>query len=186
MLQFLQRAVSPLWNDPHNTTDIFNTAHREQEKMFDLTPEKADGGPPMIRYAEEKDFTILKGHDKHICEPELKNSITSQRILVLFEEDLFIGWLRYNLFWDNTPFMNMLYILEEYRGRGYGGRLVDFWEQEMARKNYELVLTSTLSDEQAQFFYRKKEYTDCGSLLLPGEPLEIIFLKRLRSKNGTH
>lgn len=139
----------------------------------------------MIRYAEEKDFTILKKHDKHICEPELKNSITSKRILVLFEENRFIGWLRYNLFWDNTPFMNMLYILEEYRGSGYGGRLVDFWEKEMARKNYGLVLTSTLSDEQAQFFYRKNGYTDCGSLLLPGEPLEIIFLKRLQPECQT-
>lgn len=136
----------------------------------------------MIRYAEGKDFNILKKHDKHICELELKNSIDSKRILVLFEEDLFIGWLRYSLFWDNTPFMNMLYILEEYRGKGCGGRLVDFWEKEMARKKYELVLTSTLSDEQAQFFYRKNGYTDCGSLLLPGEPLEIIFLKRIQRR----
>ena len=38
---------------------------------------------------------------------------------------------------------------------------------------------STLSSEGAQFFYRKNGYLDCGSLLLPGEPLEIILLKEL-------
>lgn len=42
-----------------------------------------------------------------------------------------------------------------------------------------MVLTSTLSSEGAQHFYRKRGYVDCGSLLLPGEPLEIILRKEL-------
>lgn len=78
--------------------------------------------------------------------------------------------------------MNMLYLLEEYRGQGYGGRLLDFWEKEMEERDYEMVLTSTLSSEQAQFFYRKNGYVDCGSLLLPGEALEIILRKDLAQR----
>ena len=50
----------------------------------------------------------------------------------------------------------------------------------MLALGYESVMTSTLSNEQAQFFYRRLGYTDCGSLLLPGEALEIIFRKNLR------
>ena len=49
----------------------------------------------------------------------------------------------------------------------------------MAKRGCERVLTSTLSNEQAQFFYRKNGYVDCDSLLLPGEPLEIILRKEL-------
>ena len=74
----------------------------------------------------------------------------------------------------------MLYLLEEYRGKGYGTELVNFWEAAMREKGYDMVLTSTQSDERGQFFYRKNGYVDCGSLLLPGEPLEIILLKRIR------
>ena len=133
----------------------------------------------MIRYAEETDIPILSEHDKHIFKEELENSVRLKRILALFVDEILVGWLRYNLFWDNTPFMNMLYILEGARGRGYGKELVTFWENEMRRKGYDRVLTSTLSNEQAQFFYRKLGYTDIGSLLLPDEPLEIIFLKNL-------
>lgn len=98
---------------------------------------------------------------------------------MMFRDDHFIGWLRFNLFWDNIPFMNMLYFLEDYREKGYGSRLVRFWEKEMLKSSYKMVLVSTRSDEQAQFFYRKIGYTDCGSLLLPDEPSEIIFLKYL-------
>lgn len=136
-------------------------------------------GENMIRYANGNDFEVLRKYDKHICDIELKNSINTKRVLVMLDNDRFIGWLRYNLFWDNIPFMNMLYFLEEYRGRGYGRQLVSFWEKEMIEGNYKMVLTSTLSNEQAQFFYRKNGYVDCGSLLLPDEPLEIILLKNL-------
>ena len=134
----------------------------------------------MIRYADKKDIEILKCYDKHISESELKNSIKIKRVLMIFENNIFIGWLRYNLFWDNTPFMNMLYILEDYRNKGYGQQLMNYWEEEMLKMNYKRVLTSTLSNEGAQFFYRKNGYIDCGSLLLPNEPLEIILLKNLK------
>lgn len=49
----------------------------------------------------------------------------------------------------------------------------------MAKKGCKTVMTSTMSDEQAQFFYRKIGYADCGSLLLPDEPLEIILRKNI-------
>lgn len=133
----------------------------------------------MIRYATEKDFELLSKHDKHICETELRNCIKTERILIMLNDNIFIGWLRFSLFWDNIPFMNMLYLLEDYRGKGYGSQLVSFWEQEMLKRKYKMVLTSTQSNEQAQFFYRKIGYVDCGSLLLPYEPLEIILLKNL-------
>ena len=83
-------------------------------------------------------------------------------------------------FWDNIPFMNMLYLNESYRNKGIGKELVRFWETEMKKKGYNLVMTSTLSNEQAQHFYRKLGYKDSGSLLLENEPLEIIFTKRIK------
>ena len=134
----------------------------------------------MIRYADMRDFEVLKEYDRHISERELKNVLTAKRVLVNYEGDKFIGWLRFGLFWDSIPFMNMLYILEEHRGQGRGTELAAFWEAEMSRAGYGRVMTSTQSDERAQFFYRKLGYCECGALLLPKEPLEMIFIKELR------
>lgn len=131
----------------------------------------------MIRYAQNDDLEVLMKYDTHIAGRELENSISSRRVPVSFENGALVGWLRFNLFWDSIPFMNMLYVLPEHRGKGHGSALVDFWEKEMLESGYKMLLTSTLSNEQAQFFYRKKGYTDCGSMLLPHEPLEIIMLK---------
>lgn len=133
----------------------------------------------IIRYANENDIEIISKYDKHISKEELANIIKLKRVIVMYEDDKFVGWLRYNLFWDNTPFMNILYLLDNERGKGNGSRLVIFWENEMKQKNYEFVLTSTQSNEEAQFFYRKIGYVDSGALLLPNEPLEIFLYKKL-------
>ncbi len=132
-----------------------------------------------IRYADIQDFAVLNEHDKHVSEAELRNIIAAKRILVIHQGDTFIGWLRFGLFWDNIPFMNMLYILDRYRGKGLGTALVSFWENEMKKDGYSRVLTSTQANEQAQFFYRKLGYTECGALLLPKEPPEMFFIKHL-------
>lgn len=133
----------------------------------------------MIRYAKENDLEILAKLDHHISFAELKSSVKLFRIIISEDSGGLVGWLRYNLFWDNTPFMNMLYFLEGKRGQGLGGQLMEFWESEMKRIGYDEVLTSTLSNERAQFFYRRHGYIDCGALLLPGEPLEIFLRKSL-------
>lgn len=133
----------------------------------------------MIRYAFIDDLAILKKYDVHILENELRNSLNKNRIIVMEDDGVFMGWLRYNLFWDNTPFINMLYILDNFQGRVCGGQLLVFFEKEMRENGHCLILTSTLSNERAQFFYRKHGFSDCGSLILPGQPLEIILLKNL-------
>lgn len=134
----------------------------------------------IIRIATEDDLPFLEKNDRHIRLSEIRALVGQNRILLAEMDGVIVGWLRWGLFWDNTPFMNMLYFLEGYRGKGYGRQIVEHWETQMRQEGYDLVMTSSLSDEQAQHFYRKLGYVDSGSLLLPGEALEIIFTKSLR------
>lgn len=134
-----------------------------------------------IEYASELDFQFILDNDRHVSKQLIKNKLKEKEIIIAKDQDnKIIGWLRYSYFWDNTPFMNMLYLNENNRNKGIGKNLVRFWEAEMKSKGYELVMTSTLSNEQAQHFYRKLGYKDSGSLLLDGEPLEIIFTKNIK------
>ena len=88
--------------------------------------------------------------------------------------------LRWGLFWDEVPFMNMLHVDEERRRQGIGRLLVDAWESRCRETGHPRVLTSTLSNESAQHFYRKLGYQDAGCLRLPDEALEILFAKEIR------
>lgn len=133
-----------------------------------------------IDYASELDFQYIFDNDKHLPKHLIQVKIKEKEIIIAKEADSKnIGWLRYGYFWDNIPFMNMLFIAEGYRNSGVGKQLNEFWEREMKSKGFSLIMTSTLSNEQAQHFYRKLGYKDSGSLLLENEPLEIIFTKKL-------
>ena len=132
-----------------------------------------------LDYADQNDFVFLKENDSHIGNELLKEKIRAKEIIVLKENGQTIGWLRYGLFWDIIPFMNMLQIKETYRRKGLGKQLVLFWESEMKKCGHKVVMTSTQSNEEGQHFYRNLEYKDAGSLLFPKEPLEIIFIKYL-------
>ena len=136
-----------------------------------------------IRYAKPSDLEMIAEYDDDVSEEVLKDAIAMKRIILLFIDGDYEGWLRFNLFWDNIPFMNLLYLSEDQRGKGYGTKMVEFWEREMAEQGFGFVLTSTQSDEEAQFFYRKLGYTDRGALVLPDEPLEIIFYKNVSENN---
>ncbi len=132
-----------------------------------------------IRIAELKDLDLIKKYDRHIAELEYTNLLTSGKIIIAEENGNFIGWLRYNYFWDNTPFINMLYVLDKYRGKGYGTKLVDYWEQDMKQLGFNIVLTSTQSNEYSQHFYNKLGYKVIGGFLLKNDPYEIIMSKEL-------
>ncbi len=115
-----------------------------------------------IRLAEERDFDILSRNDKHISAEMLKKKIADKNILIAENDGEFAGWLRYNFFWDEIPFMNMLFVTEKFRSNGIGGGLVREWEKIMSEQGYKFLLTSTQADEYSQHFYRKLGYRDLG------------------------
>lgn len=132
-----------------------------------------------IRFANLEDLKVISLYDKHVSKEELENLVNLNRVIIAEENNKFCGWLRYNLFWDNTPFMNRLYVLEDKRGKGYGKQLVDFWENKMRILQYKFVMTSTASDEYSQHFYLKIGYKTVGGFIPEGEPYEIILMKNL-------
>lgn len=132
-----------------------------------------------IRIAGSGDLALLAEYDRHVAADELKRIVSLKRVYIAEENKQFIGWLRYNLFWDNTPFMNMLYILDGYREKGYGSRIVAHWEEQMRLLGYKYAMTSTASDEYAQHFYVKSGYRAVGGFTFAGDPYELIFMKEL-------
>ncbi len=132
-----------------------------------------------IRYASMADKELLLSRDCHIKEDILEKAILNRYVLVMLAGGNLAGWLRWGLFWDEIPFMNMLYFLEEYRGLGFGTQLVGFWENEMLKLSYDKVMTSSQANETAQHFYRKLGYRDAGGFFPFCKDFEILFTKEI-------
>lgn len=136
-----------------------------------------------IRYAKEEDKEFWYIWDKHLPESEFVKKIKYHRAYIIMDEEKPIGVMRYNLFWDNTPFLTMIFLDWDYHKQGYGRKAMESWEKEMKKQGYKMIMTSTQVDEEAQHFYRKLGYKDCGCLVMdiPGfeQPLEMFLAKSL-------
>ena len=137
----------------------------------------------VIRFVTQEDKSFWYSIDKHLSEEEFDKKVRDNQGYVLIADDKPVGLLRYNLFWDNTPFCTLLFIDDRHQRHGFGRLLMEYWEKDMRMKGYGMVLTSTQVDEEAQHFYRKLGYKDCGGFTVdvPGyeQPMELIMVKQL-------
>lgn len=130
---------------------------------------------------QESDRAFWFTLDQHLPKEQFDQKVREKLGYVLSVDGVAVGLMRYNFFWDEHPFCTMLYVAEEYQGRGYGRALMIFWEKEMQQRGYKMLMTSTQVDEQAQHFYRKLGYQDAGGLLISvpdyQQPMEMFFIK---------
>ena len=137
-----------------------------------------------IRYIRLDDKEFWFSLDKHLSEQEFNNKVRDNRGYVLLDDNKPVGLLRYNLFWDNTPFCNLIYINNECQGKGFGKLLIEYWENDMKSQGYGMLLTSTQVDESAQHFYRKLGYKDCGGFVIDikgyEQPMELFLVKSIK------
>ena len=134
-----------------------------------------------IRYVREEDKAFWYQLDRHLPEGEFLRKVRDRQGYVLLVDGIPAGLLRYNLFWDNIPFCTLLFIRKEYQRKGLGSHLMAHWEKEMKAQGYGMLLTSTQVDEEAQHFYRKLGYRDCGGFVIDlptfAQPMELFLIK---------
>ena len=125
-----------------------------------------------IRYADKADMPFWFALDEHMGKDEFLLKVRDKRAYIIYDNNKPVGIMRYNLFWDNIPFLTLIYLEEPHRRKGIGEKIMLSWEKEMQTLGYKMVMTSTQVDEQAQHFYRKLGYIEKGSLSFDNTPLE--------------
>jgi hypothetical protein len=72
------------------------------------------------RMASDSDLPFLREVDGHVSREVLANVVSRGRVLVAEVDGAAAGCLRWGLFWDAVPFMNLLFVVPECRGRRVG------------------------------------------------------------------
>ena len=139
---------------------------------------------PTIRFALPFDWPFWHGLDKRISRELFLRKAAVGECYVAEMSGVPAGLLRWNRFWDEVPFCTLLYIEQTRRAQGLGQALVARWEADMRAIGHGMAMTSTQSDEDAQYFWRSLGYKNAGSfdIDIPGyeQRPELIMLKDLR------
>jgi len=136
-----------------------------------------------IKIVTNNDKEFVMSIDKHINDTGYNNLVYTKSGYVIWEKNQRTGIIVHCILWDNIPFMNFLFIKEEYRNKGFAKQAIIIWENEMKNQGYKMTLISTQVDEGAQHLYRKLGYIDCGGLVFNNtpfdQPMEMFFRKVL-------
>ncbi len=142
-----------------------------------------EGGHMELKSVTDRDKEFVMGLDQHVDDRGYANRVYTKFGYVIWEGNRRVGVLSHCILWDKVPFMNFLFVDEEYRRKGLAGQAVLSLENEMKNQGYQMVLISTQADEGAQHLYRKLGYIDCGGLVFHNtpfdQPLELFFRKVL-------
>ena len=134
-----------------------------------------------IRLAVAKDKKKILKYDCHIHHNKVGECIYNGLVDVLCDGSNIVGVLRWNLFWQSIPFLDLIFIDEAYRGQGWGSKMMAQWEESMRNMGYSYVMLSTQEDETAKYFYEKLGYRRIGAFLPPEQDAdEIMYLKELK------
>ena len=146
----------------------------------------------MIELAKGKDKQKIEKLDRHIPSQRLGECIENGQVYVLKDDSIKNGGqnhrlkdpvvcvLRYSIFWQTIPFLDLLYIDEAYRNRGFGTQMMREWENLLKIRGYSYAMTSAQADEDAWNFYEKLGYCKTGGFFPPEqEAEEWIYVKRL-------
>jgi len=125
-----------------------------------------------IQYASKPDKPFWFTLDRHLSESEFELKVRDKRGYIISNDSKPIGIMRYNLFWDNIPFLTLIELEASSHRKGFGKQAMRFWEEEMRTLGYKMVMTSTRVDEEAQHFYRALGYQDKGAIFLDNTPFE--------------
>ena len=139
-----------------------------------------------IRYVCEEDRTFWTTLDKHLSINEFTLKCRDKRGYIISDNEKSIGIMRYNLLWDIIPFLTFIHIDDAFQKKGFGRQAMQYWENEMHKLGYEMLMTSTQVDEEAQHFYRKLGYIDRGGIFLDNtpfeQPQEVFLIKVLKMR----
>ncbi len=136
-----------------------------------------------LKVVTDSDKEFVMSIDKYIDDTGYSNRVYTKSGYVIWEENQRVGIMAHCILWDNLPFLNLIFVKEEYRNKGFAKKAIIYWENEMKNQGYKMTLISTQVDEKAQHLYRKLGYIDCGGLVFQNtpfdQPMELFFRKVL-------
>lgn len=100
-----------------------------------------------VRLAKPDDTPKLTRLDKWPSELSWQRKIAAEEVLVLESPPQIVGLIRFTRLWTTVPFIGLIYIEPEYRGKGYSKLLLNTLISHLKVSGAVALLSSSQTDE---------------------------------------
>jgi predicted GNAT superfamily acetyltransferase len=133
----------------------------------------------MVRIAAPGDLDFIKQNSRLPGE-RLLQKIQRDEILILSVNDEPVGHLWFSFLWSTIPFIDLIYIKQDYQKRGLSRVLLGFLEAYLQESGYDVLYSSSQMDEpEPQAWHRHVGFEECGVIsgMNDGGIGEVFFRK---------
>jgi GNAT superfamily N-acetyltransferase len=135
----------------------------------------------VLNLATTKDIDVLLTYDHHLKKDQLKQLIQLGYVFSIIHKQKTIGILRFNLWYQHIPCVELIFIDFAYHRQGIGKVAMQQFEHLMREHGYSHVMTTTQADEMAYLFYEHLGYQKIGHFIPPGQDAqELVYLKKIK------
>jgi predicted GNAT superfamily acetyltransferase len=135
----------------------------------------------MVRIAELGDLDFIK-QKSGLHRECLLQKIQRDEILILSVNDEPVGHLWFTFLWSEIPFIDLIYIKQDYQKRGLSRVLLGFLEAYLQESGYDVLYSSSQMDEpEPQAWHRHVGFDECGVIsgMNEGGIGEVFFKKAI-------
>ena len=133
------------------------------------------------RFAVASDLDFVR-QDQDILPEIVLRKIEWREVIVAEFNGSLAGYLRLEYLWAKLPYIALIHVLPEYRGRGVGRALLTFVEEFLRAEGHTTLYSSSQADEaEPQAWHRHTGFKECGMIagINEGGIGEVFFRKEL-------
>ncbi|OUS76111.1 hypothetical protein B1748_14985 [Paenibacillus sp. MY03] len=135
-----------------------------------------------IRFGSQLDSSDVFTGDQHVPEHILNWKLKNQEIILAKDDEDLIGYLRLEYLWSKYPYIGLIMVHPDYRGKGLGKRLLKYVEEHLKSKGLKTIYSSSqVNEADPQEWHRKMGFKECGIIngINEGKIGEVFFVKEL-------
>ena len=135
-----------------------------------------------VRFATLDDLQFVH-QDRYITTDVVRRKIELQEVIVAEVNGNQVGYLRLEYLWSVIPYIALIRVTSEHRGKGVGKAMLRYTEEYLREKGYEALYSSSqVNEAEGQRWQRGEGYKECGMIagINEGGIGEVFFRKRLK------
>lgn len=135
-----------------------------------------------IRTATPADEPICAGWDEYLAPAFLAYKAANGELVLAEMDGNPIGYLRLEYLWGAVPYIGLIRVVPELRGRGVGKAILAHVEAACRAQGHRALYSSSqVNEAEPQAWHRAVGFVECGAIagINPGGIGEVFFRKEL-------
>jgi N-acetylglutamate synthase-like GNAT family acetyltransferase len=135
-----------------------------------------------VRFGHEDDLEVISSGDPSVSKQIIQWKLQNNEIVMAEEDHDLVGYLRLEYLWSKYPYIGLIIVRPECRGKGIGRSLLEFLEEHIRSQGIKVLYSSSqVNEAEPQKWHKYMGFKECGIIngINSGDIGEVFYMKNI-------